>query len=215
MIKIKSIPLTEEQINQYLITLDDLNESISSQSIVQNSNPLHLEIGCGNGHFLNERSRNLPDINFIGLDISRKRVLKSIYKVFRREATNIRFINSEGRRVLEHHFDDHSINTAYLNFPDPWPKRKHHKNRIFKPEFLDLIYKKLEKNGTFYAVSDHKEYFFEMLGIIEKNPKFINAFTTRYRHELEDYEISLYEEKWRKMDKEIYYLKFTTKIENL
>ena len=207
MVSTKTINQYEEEIAHYVI--DGTNGAkITSQKVFQNDCPLHIEIGCGNGHFLMERCQNNLDINFIGIDISRKRVMKSALKMVKRDITNVRFLLGEGKSLLNELFIDHSVETFYLNFPDPWPKRKHHKNRIIRNDFIQLIFDKLKVSGYFYAASDHSEYFHEILNLFEGDERFINRFPNRYLNHLEGYEVSLYEEKWRTMKKEIYYLKF-------
>ncbi len=208
MIKIKSYPLSDDQINDYLIQTDIMQSLISSESCFNNNYPLHLEIGCGNGHFLALRSQNYPQINFMGVDISRKRILKTIYKLSKINSPNVRTILGEAKSILEQAFADESIDMCYLNFPDPWPKRKHHKNRLVKKDFLDLLHQKLVVNGTFLAVSDYESYFLEILDLFENDNRFVNSLSTRYSNELEAYEPSLFEEKWRQEGREIYYLKF-------
>ncbi|HEO64426.1 MAG TPA: tRNA (guanosine(46)-N7)-methyltransferase TrmB [Spirochaetes bacterium] len=208
MIKIKSYPLSDDQINDYLLRVGDLNTRISSESCFNNNHPLHVEIGCGNGHFLVARSQNYPQINFMGIDISRKRILKTIYKLAKINSPNVQTILGESKSLLEQAFADKSIDTCYLNFPDPWPKRKHHKNRLMKKDFLDLLHEKLTANGRFLAVSDHESYFLEILDLLENDNRFVNGLSTRYSNEFEAYEPSLFEEKWRQEGREIYYLKF-------
>lgn len=211
MLKINLNSLSEKIIDDYLVDTETLNEPISSDTIFNNDHPLHLEIGCGNGHFLLARSQKYTDINFIGLDRLKKRITKSIYKVSKQDIPNVRFLIGEGKYLLRNRFADESIQTCYLNFPDPWPKRKHHKHRLFNADFVDVLYDKLQLNGIFFAVSDHELYFFEILELLENDPRFINAFSTRYRNDLEEYEISLFEEKWRSLNIKIFYLKFSKK----
>ncbi len=208
MLKLSSIGLADSEL-PYLIKPTE--QLVDFTAYFNNSNPLHIEIGCGNGHFINARAKSNPKINFIGIDKSTKRIIKSIYKVKKCCSTNVIFFNGYGKALLEY-IADNSIEACYLNFPDPWPKRRHRKNRIVNNDFLLLLNNKLKKDGYFIAASDHKPYFFEILDLLEKHNGFKNAFQTRYLNHFEDYEISLYEEKWRNMGRDIYFLKFIKDI---
>lgn len=203
-----SINLTEEEIKHYLINTENVKNGITSQSVFNNDYPLHLEIGCGNGHFLFARSQIHPMINYLGIEISKKRILKSIYKINKQSIENIRFIHGDGRYILDFYLPNNSLDACYLNFPDPWPKRKHIKHRILNPSFIDILHNKLRDNGSFYFVSDDDFYFFKTLSLFESDTRFMNGFISKYRNNIEEYETSLYEEKWRKMGKEIYYMLF-------
>jgi len=208
MIKLKENLLTDGDIEKYLINLTKLSSPITGSHVFPQEKPLHVEIGCGNGHFLTARSQNHPENNYIGVDYSRKRVYKSIYKAKQRDIENIRFIQGEGKDLLGNHFAPESIDTLYLNFPDPWPKRKHHKNRIYQNEFFDLLHEKLKSGSIFYAVSDNESYFMELLSLLERDKRFNNDFSSRFQTELTDYEPSLYESRWREMGRTIFYLRY-------
>ncbi len=208
MLKLKKDYISDDIIEKYLIPVENQNLLISSQKTFQNNNPLHVEMGCGNGHFLRTSSLNNPTNNYIGIDLQKKRIMKTISKLNRNNIQNIFVIQGEISHLLKNHFVDQSIDTAYLNFPDPWPKRRHHKNRLVKKDFLDILHIKLKNNAIFYAVSDDKQYFFEILNYFQSDHRYQNALTVEYLNDLDDYEISLYEEKWRKEGRTIYYLKF-------
>ena len=95
-----------------------------------------------------------------------------------------------------------------MTFPDPWPKRRHHKNRLFKKEFVDVFYTKLIQNGLFIFVTDHKEYFDKSFDVIKNDKRFIvNA------NDIDDeFSISLFGYKWRSENRDfnIFILKKST-----
>lgn len=204
-------PFSDEELEKYLIDPDKINP-ITSESLFNNKNPLHIEIGCGNGHFLHQRSINYPDINFIGIELSKKRVVKSMTKAVKRSLPNARYLYGEGTTLLNSFFLDKSVDCIYLNFPDPWPKKRHAKHRIVNLEYMDAIYNKLIPGGIYFSVSDDEPYFMHILKSFESDKRFKNAFSLRYYNYYEPYEVSLYEEKWREEGRNIHYLKFIKKI---
>lgn len=210
-IKAISHPFTDEELNQYLIANENVNSPITSQSLFNNNNPLHIEIGCGNGHFLQERAQNYPHINFIGIELSKKRVIKSMTKAIKRNIPNVKYMYGEGTSLLTHYFQDNSIHCIYLNFPDPWPKKRHKKHRIVNEEYMNAVYSKLIPGGIYFSVSDDEPYFMHILESFESDNRFKNAFSLRYYNFFEPYEVSLYEEKWREEGRNIHYLKFIKK----
>ena len=206
--KLKETLLSEVDIDRYLLDLNSFKAPFTGSELFHNDRPLHVEIGCGNGHFISARSLNHPENNYIAVDYSMKRVYKSIYKIKKQDIENVLFIQSEGKELLRKHFALESINTLYLNFPDPWPKRKHHKNRFYKDDFFDQLHSKMQAGGYFYAVSDNEPYFMELLNLLERDNRFINDMPSSYQTELTDYEPSLYESRWREMGRNIYYLRY-------
>lgn len=137
--------------NQKLVGDDILSSHsftspLTSESIFGNSNPLHLELGMGKGKFIIELSKQNPDINYIGIERSATIVLKAIDTIRPHLNTNLRFmcLNVE---TLENVFPPHSIDKIYLNFSDPWPKKRHESRRLTHNKFLS-IYEKLLKLGS-------------------------------------------------------------------
>lgn len=152
--------------NQKLVRDDILSSHsftspLTSESIFGNSNPLHLELGMGKGKFIIELSKQNPDINYIGIERSATIVLKAVESCRRGERlqspcmgelrepaqiTNLKFmcLNVE---TLENVFPPHSIDKIYLNFSDPWPKKRHESRRLTHNKFLS-IYEKLLKPGS-------------------------------------------------------------------
>jgi tRNA (guanine-N7-)-methyltransferase len=115
-------------------------------SFASPTNPLHLELGMGKGKFIIELAKQNPDINYIGIERSATIVLKAIDNLVGASPDNLRFmcLNVE---LLENVFMPHSIDKIYLNFSDPWPKKRHESRRLTHNRFLS-IYEKLLKPGS-------------------------------------------------------------------
>jgi tRNA (guanine-N7-)-methyltransferase len=132
--------------------------------------PLQVDLGCGEGSFLCELARRQPEKNFLGIDRLAGRVQKACRKAA--ELQNVRFLNVESSYGVRYLLPKRSVETFYLLFPDPWPKRRHHRRRIVTPEFLSSIDVALGGNGTIYIATDHLDYFQEIERIARSAPRF-------------------------------------------
>lgn len=108
---------------------------------------LRLEIGCGKGAFIFGMAKKYPDIMFVAMEVVPNVLLLALERVFAdSEIKNVRFISGDAR-LIDDYFDENELDGIYLNFSDPWPRKKQHKNRLTHPDFLNL-YKKVLKNGS-------------------------------------------------------------------
>jgi len=134
--------------------------------------PLELDLGCGKGRFLLERARTHPEANFIGIDRMLRRIRRLDRKVFNHDLHNIRLLRMEGAYALNYLVPPGSIRTCYYFFPDPWPKARHHENRLFKQQALDALHRILEPGGTVHIATDHLPYLDEMTALLRADPRF-------------------------------------------
>ena len=122
--------------------------------------PLHVDLGCGDGSFLCDLARQFPHNNFLGIE----RLTKRVEKVRRRAENidNVRVLRADTLFAVRHFFPKNSVETFYLLFPDPWPKRRHERRRVFSSEFLDAVAVALEKHGVLRIATDQLDYFNRM-----------------------------------------------------
>ena len=127
------------------------------EKIFRRKAPLHVDLGCGDGSFLCALAQRLPDKNFLGIERLSGRVRSSA----RRAASldNVRLLQVESFYAVRYLLPAGSVETFYLLFPDPWPKRRHHRRRIVTPDFLNSVYAALEHSGAIYIATDHLDYF--------------------------------------------------------
>ena len=104
--------------------------------------PLHVDLGCGDGAFLSELARCHPDQSFLGIEKLVGRVAKASRKAAALE--NVRILKVESSYAVRYLLPESSVSVFYLLFPDPWPKRRHHRRRIVTTNFLDSIHRALE-----------------------------------------------------------------------
>jgi len=119
--------------------------------------PLHVDLGCGDGSFLCEMAQRFPKKNFLGIERLTKRVEKVRRKAEKIE--NVRVLRVDTLFGVCYLLPESSVETFYLLFPDPWPKRRHQFRRIFTPDFLDAIAVALEQRGVLRVATDQLDYF--------------------------------------------------------
>ncbi len=121
------------------------------------SAPLHVDLGCGDGSFLCEMAQQFPKTNFLGIERLTKRVEKVRRKA--KKIENVRMLRADSLFAVRYLLPESSVETFYLSFPDPWPKRRHQLRRIFTRDFLDAIAVALEQHGVLRVATDHLDYF--------------------------------------------------------
>ena len=185
-----------------IIFLEGNKEPVNWNNYFSNSNPLIVEIGCGNGHFLTEKAKNDIKKNYIGIDIKEKRIIRCKEKQVKYAISNMEWFCGEALKILSGLFENNSISTIFMPFPDPWPKRKHHKHRLFKKEFVDVLNEKLMPSGLFIFITDYKQYFEESYQLISEDNRFsLIKATDENNFELGN---SLFGEKWKRENREFY-----------
>lgn len=138
-----------------------------------------LEIGFGMGHSLLEMAKQQPDWDFIGIEVHRPGVGALLAGIEQHQLTNIRVFCADAIDVLTSRIPDSSIDLLQLFFPDPWPKKRHHKRRIVQPAFIELIHQKLTAGDRFHMATDWENYAIHMLAVMRGVPQlFYNTSTT-------------------------------------
>lgn len=196
--------LSDEVLNNYLIKIE--NNKLALRDTLKGV-PLKLDIGCGNGHFLVDIAKEEPESFFVGIDIKFGRICKCISKLSKRSLTNAFLFTGRAEDFLPL-LEDKSVAEIFYNFPDPWPKRRHHKKRLFTSSFLDTLYRIMKDEGIFTCATDDKDYLIWMLSYLENDKRFAHSFEEKVVNHIEGYHNTLFEKMWREMGKEIYYYRF-------
>lgn len=134
--------------------------------------PFHIDLGCGMGRFLLARSDKFPKINFLGIDRMLKRIKKIDKKAQRLGSENVRLLRVDGYYTITYLIAPQSVDTFYIFYPDPWPKEKHHHNRLFNEPFMDSIARTLKPGGLIHISSDHLPYFEEIYTLLQNDERF-------------------------------------------
>ena len=155
--------------------IDFCAQLLDFQSLFQNNNEIILEIGFGNGESLLQQAIDQPQYNFIGIEVHGPGVGHLIHEAHTKDIHNIRVIRHDAVEVLETQIADASIKQLQLFFPDPWHKKRHHKRRIIKPAFIELVKKKLKPGGYFHMATDWQHYAEQMLEEMDNAESFRNT----------------------------------------
>lgn len=171
--------MTESQQRDYKTLHDcwciDYNEqSINYSDIFGNSNELIIEIGFGMGHATIELARNNPDKNYLGIEVHKPGVGRVLGEIHVHGLTNLFIIEHDAVEVLESMIKNNSVQGFHIFFPDPWPKKKHHKRRLMKCVFINMLATKLASNGYVYMATDWQAYAEATLEEFSFVPQLIN-----------------------------------------
>jgi tRNA (guanine-N7-)-methyltransferase len=142
------------------------------------SAPRVMEIGIGDGETLLALAEARPEADFLGIEVHSPGIGHCLLGIESRGLANIRLSSHDAVEVLEKQLPDASLDEALLYFPDPWPKKRHHKRRIVQPAFVELVARKLKPGGTFRLATDWAPYAEHMLEVLRASPSFANASPT-------------------------------------
>ncbi len=181
-------------------------------SVFGNDHPLKLEIGFGNGRFLIELALQRQESNFIGLDFYHKGIRKSVTRLGKLMINNARICYGDAREKVPILFQAGELSEIFINFPDPWPKKRHIKRRLIKPDFVRLLATLLESGGSLHLATDCEPYAREMIVYLEEEPLLKNkSGETQFFHERDDVPKTKYENYFIRNGHTIYYTSFTKK----
>ncbi len=131
---------------------------LNFRKVYGNDNPVHLEIGSGRGEFLLHKSVQHADVNFLAIELKEKRIKTIIRLLDPKINKNVRIIKLFVDDKITGYIPEETFQMIYIIHPDPWPKRKHHKNRLIQHDFIDVLWKVLKPGGIIQLSTDHKEY---------------------------------------------------------
>tara|TARA_B100000378_G_scaffold53851_1_gene39810 strand:+ start:81 stop:710 length:630 start_codon:yes stop_codon:yes gene_type:complete len=187
----------------------DIDSRPDWEKLFGNRNPLNLEIGFGVGNFIIEMGIREPNENFIGIDFYHKGIRKVITRIAKYEICNARIVYGDAKEKIPLLFNPEELDRVYINFPDPWPKKRHHKRRLIKPGFIKVLAEKLNRGGEIHIATDHEAYAMEILDFFEKEPALKNKNELgAFLSQKEGIPKSKYEKKFISAGERIFYLEF-------
>jgi tRNA (guanine-N7-)-methyltransferase len=119
---------------------------------------VELEIGCGKGGFLLRRAREHPQRCFLGIEWANKYYKYAADRMARWGVRNVRIVRTDARNFVVHHLVPQCLSALHVYHPDPWPKKRHHKRRLFQPDFVAAAWAALKPGGRWAIQTDHAEY---------------------------------------------------------
>jgi len=139
-------------------------------AVFGDDHPVEIEIGSGKGTFLVEAAEAHPGTNYLSIEVAAEYARYVADRVRRRDLRNVRVVRADAGRFLERHAPPESVRVAHLYFPDPWPKKRHHKRRLVQPAFARDVARALAPGGELRFVTDHAEYFEAATDVLDAEP---------------------------------------------
>jgi tRNA (guanine-N7-)-methyltransferase len=127
-------------------------------AIFGNNNPVIIEIGFGMGTATAKIARANPEKNYLGIEVFKPGIGRLLWEIEQARLSNIRIIEHDAVEVLECMAAPHSVTAFHIFFPDPWPKKRHHKRRLLTRPFTELLASRLKPLGYIYVVTDWADY---------------------------------------------------------
>ncbi len=138
---------------------EDLDGKTDFSRVFGRTAPLHIEIGTGRSTFLLNQARAQPKLNFLGIERAAGYYRYAVDRIGRWSVSNVRIIRTDATSFLADFVQDNSVECFHVYFPDPWPKRRHHKRRFFCSPNLEQMLCCLKPNGIIKVATDHIAYF--------------------------------------------------------
>lgn len=211
--RLRNIPNADQEIASSPICIQHPEDYKNAwHNVFQNNFPIHIEIGMGKGRFLLQLARNNSQVNYIGIEKYTSVLLRAIQKLNNEQPeqfpSNLRLICMNAENLTDVFARD-EISKIYLNFSDPWPKKRHAGRRLTSGKFLQLYSDILSKDGTLEFKTDNRPLFeFSLLELPESHWR-INACTFDLHHDPKMNQNNImteYEEKFSSLGNPIYKL---------
>jgi tRNA (guanine-N7-)-methyltransferase len=142
---------------------------------ISSEKPLVLEIGSGMGETTAEIARANPQADFVAVEVHGPGVGSLLNRIEKDGLKNLRVVRHDAVEVLEQMVDDGSLAAIHLFFPDPWPKKRHHKRRLVQPAFVSLLARKLSPGGVVHAATDWPDYADQIAAVFQANGSFAGS----------------------------------------
>ncbi len=184
----------------------------TDSKIFPNQNPIQIEIGMGKGDFIIEHAKKNPNINYIGIEKFDSVLVRAVQKLHEVELPNLKLIRMDAEEIAD--CFNREIDTLYLNFSDPWPKKRHSKRRLTSPYFLKKYDSIFKDKKQIIMKTDNRELFeFSLISFNEENYQIKEISFDLYQNEeyLKNNIQTEYEKKFVSKGFPIYYVKVVKK----
>jgi tRNA (guanine-N7-)-methyltransferase len=158
--RLRNKPWAKDKIKQYPQYIIPTPEQFKGKwnELFGNTNPLHIEIGTGKGRFITEMAKANPHINYIGIELYESVIVSALDRLIEAELPNVKLLNVNAKDLKEY-FAKGDVERIYLNFSDPWPKKRHAKRRLTYKSFLEIYEDILVDEGEIHFKTDNQGLF--------------------------------------------------------
>ncbi|MDE3839948.1 tRNA (guanosine(46)-N7)-methyltransferase TrmB [Bacillus methanolicus] len=158
--RLRNKPWAKDKLKQYpqYVILSPEDYKGKWTEAFEKDQPLHIEIGTGKGRFITEMARKNPNINYLGIELQESVLVSALDRLIEAELPNVKLLNVNAANLKEY-FAKGDVERIYLNFSDPWPKKRHEKRRLTYKSFLDLYKDILVDEGEIHFKTDNQGLF--------------------------------------------------------
>ena len=133
-----------------------------AEAFIEPDKKLIADVGFGSGESLLSMANKYQDANFVGIEVYSSGIGSALNQIQKNKLTNLKIIESDVFQLLERNIADDTFDGIVFLYPDPWPKRKHHKRRLLSEGFLNLLYDKITTNGLVFCKTDWENYYYQI-----------------------------------------------------
>ncbi|MBI4860402.1 MAG: tRNA (guanosine(46)-N7)-methyltransferase TrmB [Candidatus Riflebacteria bacterium] len=192
-----------------IVDLSEWPLPLGLEKVFGSAAPVALEIGPGKGEFILEMAKANPGMGFLAVEYKRTRVERIGGRVVRAGVTNVRLTWSDARILVTDCLPPASLVAVYMNFPDPWPKRRHRRRRLAQAPFLESLARVVVPGGTFTLGTDVEDYATQVVGALELAGTWENVFgRARIVDRIEGYGTTHFERRFREQGVAIHFLRY-------
>ena len=156
--------------------LEELDGDVDLSQWFGREAPVVLEIGSGMGDATAQLARTAPEVNHLAAEVYPAGLGQLMLWVEKHELENVRLLHGDALDLLRDHLTPESLAGVRIYFPDPWPKKRHHKRRLVTPAFVELVASRLQPGGTLHLATDWQHYAERMLEICTAEPTLANQY---------------------------------------
>jgi len=170
--------------------------------------PLVVDVGFGRGEFLLQLAEKQRGIAFLGVEISAKRVLKLARRLARSDLSNVRLVEGPAEHVLQC-LPEACVDEFWVNFPDPWPKKRHQRRRLLQPASVRLLASRLAARGLLNVATDHVDYADHVDAVLRQESQLENTYAPApWLPAVDDRPSTSYEIEWRAQGRSLHFFRY-------
>ncbi len=154
--------------------VDYRDETLDLNELFGRDAPRILDIGPGMGETTLELASRNPENDYLAVEVHRPGIGRLLYGIAEHRLSNIRVINHDAVDVVNRQLPEHSLTSIYIHFPDPWPKKRHHKRRLAQPGFINRLTALMKSEGQLYLATDSEDLAEHMLLVCDAEPGLVN-----------------------------------------
>jgi tRNA (guanine-N7-)-methyltransferase len=167
-----------------------------------------VDVGFGRGEFLRALAAAAPEVGHIGIERSHRRVLKMARRIAKTEERNVRLVEATAEELVRDALAPASVTAFWINFPDPWPKKRHQRRRLVRPDFVALLASRLVAGGELQVATDHVGYAEQIHEVLHAQSLLENTFAAPFLSEVPGRLVTAYEAMWRAEGRTLHFFSY-------